>query len=162
LVGGDPATSDAAAKRDDLPLIDRLRALRAEFGFSLAEAKAVTDTTDGKPPLFPPVGDAKQLTAVLVAELGYCGCASGAAVGVLRDLLRAAQARTDASGDEAAFALASRGLEALLAGGGGWAEWLVYGLEQRGFVQHGFRQSDLLITEKGRLLLQSVERFDPE
>ena len=67
-MGGDPVTSDAAAKRDGLPLMERLRALRTEFGFSLAEAKAVTDATDGKPPLFPPVGDAKQLTAVLALQ----------------------------------------------------------------------------------------------
>ncbi len=158
----DPAATDADAKRDGLPLMDRLRVLRTEFGFSLAEAKAVTDATDGKPPLFPPVISAKQLTVVLASELGYCGCASGAAVGVLRDLLRAARQRTDATCDGAAFALASRELEKLLAGGGGWAEWLVYGLEQRGLVQHGFGQSDLLITERGRLLLQAVERFDPE
>ena len=161
-MGGDPATSDTAAKRDGLPLMDRLRALRTEFGFTLAEAKAVTDVTDGKPPLFPPVGDARQLTAVLASELGYCGCASGAAVSVLRGFLRAVVERTDATGDEAAFALASRGLEALLASGGGWAEWLVYNLDQRDFVQHGFRQADLLITERGRLLLQAIERFDPE
>jgi hypothetical protein len=60
-----------------------------------------------------------------------------------------------------AFSQASRRLEALLAGGGGWAEWLVYGLEQRDFVWHGFRQVDLWITDKGRLLLRAVERFGP-
>src|SRR5947209_19660709 len=103
FVGGDPATSDAAAKRHGLPLMDRLRALRTEFGISLAEAKAVTDATDGKPPLFPPVSDGKELTKALAAELGYCGCASGAAVGVLRSFLRAVVERTDATGDEAAF-----------------------------------------------------------
>ena len=160
-MGDNPATSDAAAKRDGLSVLERVRRLRTEFGLSLAEAKAVTDATDGKPPRFPPVEDGKQLTAVLESELGYCICASGAAVGVLRDLLRAVQERTDALDDSVAFALASRSLEALLAGGGGWAEWMVYSLEQRDFVQHGFRQSDLLITEKGRLLLQSLERFEP-
>lgn len=161
-MGVDPATSDAAAKRDGLPLMDRLRALRTEFGFSLAEAKAVTDATDGKPPPFPPVNDGKELTKALASELGYCRCASGAAISVLRNLLRAVVERTDAIGDGAAFALASRRLESLLVDGNGWAEWLVYNLDQRDFVQHGFRQSDLLITERGRLLLQAIERFDPE
>ena len=158
----DPALSDATAKREGLSILDRVRALRAEFGLSMTEAKAVVDTTDDKPPLFPTVTDGKELTKVLAAEIGYCGCASGAAIGVLRGFLRAVVERTDATGDEAAFALTSRGLEAMLAGGGGWAEWLVYNLDQRDFVQHGFRQSDLLITERGRLLLQAIERFDPE
>ena len=161
MLNGDPATSDLAAQRDGIPLMERLRALRRAYQMSLAEAKAVTDATDGKPPLFPQVSDGSQLTTALTSELGYCNCASGEAISVLRDLLRVTQERTDATGDEAAFARASRTLEAVLGGGGGWAEWLVYGLEQRGFVQHGFRQTDLLITEKGRLLLQAVERFDP-
>jgi len=99
------------------------------------------------------------LEAVLGSELGYCGCASGAALAVLGDLLRAAVERTDATDDPAAFSQASRRLEALLAGGGGWAEWLVYGLEQRDFVWHGFRQVDLWVTDKGRLLLRAVERY---
>jgi hypothetical protein len=158
----DPALSDANAKREGLSILDRVRALRAEFGLSMTDAKAVVDTTDGKPPLFPKVNDGKELTKVLAAEVGYCGCASGAAVDVLRSFLRAVVERTDATGDEAAFALASRGLEAMLASGGGWAEWLVYNLDKRDFVRHGFRQSDLLITERGRLLLQAIEGFDPE
>ena len=157
----DPATADAAAKQRGLPMLDRVRALRAEFGLSLAAAKAVADATDGRPPLFPEVASREQLEAVLGSELGYCGCASGAALAVLRDLLRSAQERSDATGDPAAFARASRRLEALLDGGGGWAEWLVYGLEQRDFVWHGFRQVDLWVTDKGRLLLQAVERFGP-
>jgi hypothetical protein len=52
-------------------------------------------------------------------------------------------------------------VEALLEGGGGWAEWLVYGLEQRDFVWHGFRQADLWITNKGRHVLHALERFGP-
>jgi hypothetical protein len=160
-MGADPAAADAAAKQRGLPMLDRVRALRAEFGLSLAAAKAVADATDGRPPLFPEVASREQLEAALGSELGYCGCASGAALAVLGDLLRAAEARTDATGDAAAFAQASRWLEALLAGGGGWAEWLVYGLEQRGFVWHGFRQTDLWVTDKGRRLLRAVERFAP-
>jgi hypothetical protein len=39
---------------------------------------------------------------------------------------------------------------------------LVYGLEQRGFVWHGFRQVDLWVTDKGRLLLRALEQFGPE
>jgi hypothetical protein len=158
-MAADPATADAAAKRRGLPMLDRIRALRAEFGLSLAAAKAVADATDGHPPLFPEVASAEQLGSVLESEFGYCGCASGAALVVLHDLLRAAEARTDATGDPAAFSQASHRLEALLAEGGGWAEWLVYGLEQRGFVWHGFRQADLWVTDKGRLLLRAVERY---
>jgi hypothetical protein len=160
-MAADPAAADAAARERGLPMLDRIRALRAEFGLSLAAAKAVADATDGRPPLFPEVASAEQLEAVLASELGYCGCASGAALTVLRDLLRAAEARTDATGDSAVFAQASRGLEALLSEGGGWAEWVVYGLEQRDFVWHGFRQVDLWVTDKGRLLLRALERFVP-
>jgi hypothetical protein len=157
----DPAAADATAKRDGLPLLDRLRALRAAFGLSLAAAKAVTDATDGRPPAFPAVRDAEQLAAVLAGELGYCSCASGASLAVLRDLLRLAAGRSDAAGDEAAFARASRDLERFLAGGAGWAEWVVYGLEQRGFVWHGFRPADVWVTDTGRLLLRAVEQFGP-
>lgn len=161
-MAGDPAISDAAAKRDGLPILERVRALRAEFALSMTEAKAIIDATDGRPPLLPPVNDSKELTAVLTSELGFCTCASEAATGVLKRLLRVAQDRSDATKDAAAFASVSRVLEDLLSSGGGWAEWLVYGLEQRGFVQHGFRQTDLLISDKGRLLLQALERFDPD
>ena len=49
----DPAHSDAAAKREGLSILDRVRAIRAEFGLSMTEAKEDVDTTDGKPPLFP-------------------------------------------------------------------------------------------------------------
>ena len=157
----DPVVQDTAAKQRGLPMLDRLRALRAEFGLSLAAANAVADATDGRPPAFPEVAGPEQLATVLEAELGYCGCASDAALAVLRDLLRAAEVRTDATGDPAAFAEASRRLESLLAGGGGWAEWLAYGLEQRGLVWHGFRFVDLWITDKGRSLLRAVERFGP-
>src|SRR5688572_3426547 len=110
----DPAAADAAAKQRGLPMLDRVRSLRAEFGLSLAAAKAVADATDGRPPLFPEVASGEQLEAVLGTELGYCGCASGAALAVLRDLLRAAQARSDSLNDTAAFTAASRRLEALL------------------------------------------------
>jgi hypothetical protein len=151
-----------AAKQRGLPRLDRLRALRAEFGLSLAAAKAVLDATDGRPRLFPEVASAEQLEAVLTSELGYCGCASTAALVVLRDLLRAAEARTDATGDTAVFSQASRRLEVLLAEGGGWAEWVVYGLEQREFVWHGFRQADLWVSERGRLLLRALESFGPD
>jgi hypothetical protein len=161
-MAADPAAADAAAKQLGLPLLDRLRALRAEFGLSLAAARKVVDATEGRPPLFPDVADVRQLEAALKAELGYCECASSSAVAVLRDLLRMTQARSDATGDLTAFAQASRALEDLLAAGGGWAEWLIYGLEQRGIVWHGFRQVDLWITEKGRLILRGIEGFGSE
>lgn len=155
----DPASADAAAKQRGLPMLDRIRALRTEFGLSLAAAKALADATDGRPPLFPEVESREQLDAVLESELGYCKCASGAALAVLRDLLHATQARSDTANDPAAFADASRRVEALLAEGSAWAEWVVFGLEQPGFVWHGFRQTDLWVTDKGRLLLQAIERY---
>jgi hypothetical protein len=137
-MAADPVAADVAAKREGLTVIDRLRALRAEFGLSLASAKAVVDATDGRPPQFPAVTNLDELEVALGTELGYCRCASVSAIVVLRDLLRTARNRSDAFEDAEAFAQASQRLEALLDGGGGWAEWLVYGLEQRGFVWHGF------------------------
>jgi len=157
----DPAQTDAISKRNGLPIPERIRLLRSQFRFSLAEAKAVVDQTDGRPPLFPKIGDSQQLKAVLEAELGFCNCASGAAMEVLRNIMRLTQQRTDATNDSVAFARISRELEALIAEGGGWAEWMVYGLEQRDFLGHGFRITDLLITDKGRLFLQAIEQFDP-
>ena len=100
---------------------------RTEFGLSLAEAKAITDTTDGKPPLFPPVGDAKQLTAVLASELGYCGCAFGQLSRFSEHCFRPFRSELTRPAMELRFSPASRRLEASLETGGGWAEWLVYG-----------------------------------
>jgi hypothetical protein len=155
----DSAGADAAAKAAGLPYLERIRNLRTQFSLSLDDAKAVADATDGRPPPFPPITDCDQLDATLRSELGYCGCASANAVIVLRDLLRAARARSDATDDPAAFSEVSRGLEEFLTAGGGWAEWLVYGLDQRGLVSHGFRQDDLRITDKGRWLLTALDRF---
>jgi hypothetical protein len=161
-MAADPITADVAAKRNGVPVLERIRALRTEFGLSLAAAKAVIDATEGRQPVFPEVTSLKQLEAVLEAELGYCNCASGAALIVLREFLHAVRRRSDAVGNAEEFARASQELNALMAVGGGWAEWLVYGLEQRGFIWHGFRQTDLCVTDKGRLLLRALESFGTE
>jgi hypothetical protein len=158
----DPLKSDAQAKLDGVPLMERLRALRVGFGLSLEEAKGVVDRTDGTEPLLPPMENATQLMAVLATELGYCNCASAGAVRILGELLRLARQRTESLRDPMEFSKVSRRLETFLESGGGWAEWLVYGLDQRGLVGHGFRQSDLLITDKGRRILEAIERFAPE
>jgi hypothetical protein len=161
-VTADPASTDAAAKRDGMPPMERLRALRSTFGLSLADAKAVVDANDGRAPSFPVIENADQLVAVLTKEFGYCRCASGAALAVLRDLLNAVRKRSDAIRDQVAFSQASRGLEALIDHGGGWAEWVIYILDQRGFVSHGFRQIDLWITDNGRRLLKAIEQYGDE
>src|SRR3954451_7615749 len=110
----DPSAADAVARRDGLPRIERIKALRASYGLSLAEAKAVVDATDGRGPEFPEVADGNQLVAVLEAELGYCTCAGRVALPLLCDVLRLARERTDGTEDKAAFARAARELEALL------------------------------------------------
>jgi hypothetical protein len=155
----DPVTVDLAAKQSGLPILERLRALRTGFGLSLTAAKTIVDATDGRPPLFPEINTPDQLKTVLETEFGYCGCASAAALIVLRNLLHAAEARTTSvNTDMSQFSNVSRELETLLNEGGGWAEWLVYSLDQKGFVWHGFRQTDLWITDKGRLLLLALDR----
>jgi len=157
-----PNSADKLAKQRGMPLLERIRAVRLEFGLSLDAAKAVTDATDGRPPVIPEISDREQLISVLAAELGYCRRASGAATVALSDLLQAARDRSDTTGDGVEFGRASRKLEALLATGAGWAEWFVYEFEHRGFVWHGFRQTDLWITDKGRILLAAIELHGSE
>jgi hypothetical protein len=37
----------------------------------------------------------------------------------------------------------------------------VYGLQQRDLIWHGFRLTDVWITDKGRWLLRALKRFPP-
>ena len=75
--------------------------------------------------------------------------------------MRAAQTRSDCTHDVAAFATASRQLDASLPfeAAPGLAEWFVYGLDQRDLVSHSFRVNDVWITDKGRWLLEALERI---
>lgn len=164
--GASPRAVYAAAGRDGLPLIQRIRVLRLLFGMALGDAKALADSVDGpKPGARSEVRSRNELVELLKRELGYCSCGGEDALAVLRALLAAARDRTDAAGrDAAAFAGASRAVEACLRWeeAGAMAGWFVFGLEQRDLVWHGFRVADLWITEKGRKLLRAIEQFGSE
>jgi hypothetical protein len=162
--GASPQAVYAAAKGDGLSRIEAVRVLRTLYRFSLAEAKAIVASVDGPPPgALPAVRSYEQLVEVLKAELGYCPCASDDAFAVLRAFLQAAQDRTEAVHDGAAFRRASRALEACLPldTAPALASWFVYGLEQRDLIWHGFRLTDVWITDKGRWLLEALQRLPP-
>jgi hypothetical protein len=76
-MAADPAAADMMAKRHGVPLLDRIRALRTEFGLSLATAKAVTDATDSRLPAFPEVANLEQMEAALRTELGIASARRG-------------------------------------------------------------------------------------
>lgn len=75
---------------------------------------------------------------------------------------RTVRRRSDSTSDPVEFASASRELEACLPFQAlpAFAEWFVYGLEQRDLVSHSFRVTDVWITNKGRWLLEALERID--
>ena len=101
---------------------------------------------------------------MLTRELGYCPCACDDAVPVLADILQLAGDRADSTADDAAFARASRAIEERLAleAAPGIASWFVYTLEQRDLIWHGFRLTDIWITDKGRALLEALRRYHPQ
>jgi hypothetical protein len=161
--GESPESVYAAAKASGLSTIDALRLLRSQFGLTLAAAKAVRELVDGPVNSGRPVLDTReQLLRVLSDELGYCDCASSEALAILTRLLRVVRERSDSTKNAEEFAKASREVEACLRLDvtAGLGEWFVYGLEQRGLVQHNFRLTDVWITDKGRWLLSALERLE--
>lgn len=154
-----PADSDANLKLDGLSLPDRLRALRAKFGLSLSEAKAVTDITDGKAPAA--IGSHAELIKALGEILGYCTCSYNIALPFLRDVLRLIAERTDNMQDHERFLLVSSQLEDLLNQNGSPAmrSWFIHTLDNADLVMHGFNLYDLSIMNRGRWLLAGLERF---
>jgi hypothetical protein len=162
--GASPQEIYSAAKGNGLSRIEAIRVLRSLYLFSLAEAKEIVSSVEGPlPGELPVIRNYEQLVEILKEELGYCTCACDDALRVLRQFLQAAQDRTEANKDSAAFDHTSRHLEACLPLGTapGFANWFVYGLEQRGLIWHGFRLTDAWITDKGRWLLDAIKRFPP-
>lgn len=160
--GAEPSAVAAAAKENGLDRLEAIRLLRSLFGLSLHAAKDILALVD--PPSndrLPQIETREQLLAVLSKELGYCGCASGDAMATLVGFLRAAKARSDSTSDSAEFTKASLEVEASLPlkAAPGFADWFVYGLEQRDLVSHNFRVTDVWITSKGRWLLDAIERI---
>ena len=152
-----------AAKANGLDRIETIRLLRTLFGLTLQGAKDVVALVEGPPkPAFPPIETREQLLKVLGVELGYCGCATTDTLELLVRFLKAARKRSDSTQDAVEFASASREIEGCLPLQAlpAFADWFVYGLDQRDLVSHGFRVTDVWITNKGRWLLEAMERFD--
>ena len=152
--GASPREVCARCLEAGLPKVEVIRALRSVFALPFSEAKEILEGLEG-----PQSRDA--LLELLKDLLGYCDCASSDALLALRGILRAAQDRADRASDAETFAEASRRISDLLGpeGRAGLGEWFVYFLEGRGLIRHGFRVTDLDITERGRALLRAIERF---
>lgn len=162
--GASPQEVYTAIRMNDLDRVQAIGILCSVYCCSQAEAERIVASVDGPlPRKLRAIEDYEQLLEVLKQELGYCTCAPDDALQVLHDVLQAAQDRTQSVNDREAFARASRALEVSLPleAAPGFASWFVYSLHQRDLVWHGFRLTDLWITDKGRWLLQAIKRFPP-
>ena len=105
------------------------------------------------------------LIATLKKELGYCGCGYyEEAILLLYDTLRLARIRTDTinSDNECYLDATDELLERIpLNKMYGLATWFLYLLNDRDLITHGFEISDIMITQKGRWLLDAIERYYP-
>jgi hypothetical protein len=110
---------------------------------------------------WPPIDSHASLPKVLEAELGYCTCAFSDALPLLRDFLRLVVERTDGVKDPERFRQASEKIVDLLGANGstGMRSWFVYALDRAGLVGHSFNLYDVLIMDRGRWLLEGLERF---
>jgi hypothetical protein len=162
--GASPQEVYSAAKRNGLSRLEAIRVLRSLYPFSLAEAKEIVSSVDGPlPGELPAIRSYEQLLEILKEELGYCTCAPDNALPLLREFLQAVQDRTEAVNDSEAGSRALRAVEACLSlnTAPGLASWFVYGLEQQDLIWHGFRLTDVWITDKGRWLLEAIKRLPP-
>jgi hypothetical protein len=161
--GASPQAVYEAAKANGLDRIETIRLLRELFGLTLKAAKEVVALVEGPAaPRFAPIETRDQLLKVLGAELGYCDCAAPDTLDLLLRFLRVVRRRSDSAREPVEFASASRELEACLPFQTlpAFAEWFVYGLDQRDLVSHNFRVTDVWITDKGTWLLEALERID--
>jgi hypothetical protein len=110
---------------------------------------------------WPPIESHASLLKSLEADLGYCTCAFADALPLLRDFLRLVVERTDGVQDTARFRRASERIVELLGSNGstGMRSWFVYALDRAGLVMHNFNLYDVLIMDRGRSLLDGLERF---
>jgi hypothetical protein len=109
----------------------------------------------------PPIDSHAALLEALKEHLGYCTCAYDSAIPFLRDILRLVVERTDAVHDRDCFRRASERLTELLrsAGSPAMQSWFVYALNRADLIMHGFNLYDLLVMDRGRWLLDGLERF---
>lgn len=159
--GVSPETAYRTARRQGLGIPEALETIGKAYGLSEAQTRRLVEAEDPAERPWPPLESREVLFATLRKELGYCDCAPTEATAQLRDVLRAVQDRSDAVDDDEAFARASRDVEnrLRLETAPALAAWFVYGLQQRDLVWHGFRLTDVWITDRGRRLLRALEKF---
>lgn len=107
---------------------------------------------------------AAQLREFLRAELGYCTCAYNDAVPLLHDVLRMVKLRSESPHDFEAFKHVSHAIEdrLLFHSAPALANWFVYALDRADLAYHNYNVMDLWITDKGRCVLDALDRFpDP-
>ncbi len=109
----------------------------------------------------PQIQSEEELLRFLHEELAYCGCGYyEEAMRDLRDLLEFAQQRQNAlHGDTETFFAITNQLDEWLLRSPGLSSWIVWLLDERGFIWHGKRTSDCYISDKGRLTLDAINRF---
>lgn len=161
--GDQPRAVYAAALRDGVPKLDRLRIVCTLFRSSMADAKAVAESVEGPPRgALPDIIDRDGLERVLAAELGYCSCVGNDAINTLRDFLDLVRRRGEATANAVAFSEHSRALERFTdatLSNATVGHWFILGLEQRGSINHGLRVTDVWITDRGRKLLNALNQF---
>lgn len=159
--GVSPETAYRTARRQGLGIPDALDVVGKAYGLSVPQTHRLVEAEDPEDRPWPALYSREVLLATLRRELGYCDCAPEETLSQLRDFLRAVQDRSDAVDDDEAFARASRDVEnrLRLETAPALAAWFVYGLQQRDLVWHGFRLTDVWITDRGRRLLQALEKF---
>lgn len=108
-----------------------------------------------------PIGSFDELFKVLETGLGFCECAHTDALPLLRDILRLIVERTDGVSDPERFQSANEGIKALLDANGstGMRSWFVYALDRADLIMHGFNLYDVWIMDKGRWVLDGLERY---
>ncbi len=159
--GVNPEAAYRTARRDGLGIAEALDAIGAAYGLSAIETYRLAGAEEGMERAWPPIDSGEALLATLRRELGYCDCAPEQTLPALRDFLRAARDRSDSTESAEAFDRASRSVESLLPldDAPAQAAWFVYALLRADLVRHGFRLTDVWITDRGRLLLEALERY---
>ena len=97
--------------------------------------------------------------------LGYCTCGQPDTLPFLRDFLRLVAERTEAMSDpdpdHKRYRMAHHALTEFLDSNGstGMRNWFVYGADRAGLVAHNFNRYDLMLMNRGRWILDALERF---
>lgn len=109
----------------------------------------------------PPIESRAELERVLKADLGLCTCAHADTLPFLREFLRLVAERTDAMNDADRVRRVHQDLSEVLDSNGSAAmrNWFVYAIDRAGLVAHNFNLYDLMIMDRGRWILDALERF---